>query len=287
MLSLGRAWYLKMVKVPSLRKLITNAAMSSKRAFFLSSGKIKGSMAVEGSLVLPLFLFFIMTVMLSLEVVRVQSNIQEALHQAGNRMAFEEYQVKYTGGGRGNGEEYVKEYLSGQLYPYLCIKSGENGVIFRDLSTGKTNGQIELQVDYKVKPFIRWLPVGDIRFRDRFFSHSWTGYCGNEIWSDREQEVYVYITKTGSKYHMSHMCTYLRAQIQMKDFEQVSYLRNQSGGKYYPCQKCKPVKGGNVYITADGKSYHSMSDCSSLKRTIYVVPLSEAGAYSACSKCGG
>ncbi len=287
MLSLGGAWQIKMVKVPSLRKLKIDIVLSNKRAFFLSSGKMKGSMAVEGSLVLPIFLFFIMTVLLSLEVVRVQSNIQEALHQAGNRMAFEEYQVKYTGGERGDGEGYVKEYLNNQLYPYLCIKGGESGILLQDLSTGKENGQVELQAEYQIKSFISWLPLGDIKFRDRFFGHSWTGYCGNELLTDREQEIYVYITKTGSKYHMSHTCTYLRVQIQMKNYEQISSLRNQSGGKYYPCQKCKPVKRGNVYVTADGKSYHSLANCSSLKRTIYMIPLSEAGTYSPCSKCGG
>ena len=35
-----------------------------------------------------------------------------------------------------------------------------------------------------------------------------------------------------------------------------------------------------------GNKYHGETDCPSLKRTVYLVPLSEAGGRSACSKCG-
>ena len=56
-------------------------------------------MALEGSLVLPIFLFFMMTVFLGLEAVRFQSNVLEALHQAGNAAAFEGDSEGYIGGG--------------------------------------------------------------------------------------------------------------------------------------------------------------------------------------------
>ena len=49
------------MKIPSLRL--------RKRVLFLPFGKAKGSMALEGSLALPLFLFFMMTVLLGLEAV--------------------------------------------------------------------------------------------------------------------------------------------------------------------------------------------------------------------------
>lgn len=244
-------------------------------------------MALEGSLVLPVFLFFMMTVLLSIEAVRFQCNMQEALFLAGNDRAFEEYQVKYAMGERAEAAEQVKEYLGSQIYPYLCVAEGENGVKLQELSDGDESGSIEITAEYRLKPFIYWLPVGEIIIKDRFFSHAWVGYTGLAMQKKEGQETYVYITKTGKKYHMSYDCTYLRVKIQAVNCEKVSSLRNTSGGKYYACERCRPVGDGTVYITTDGNSYHGKSDCPSLKRMIHMVPLDEAEGYGACSKCAG
>lgn len=115
--------------------------------------------------------------------------------------------------------------------------------------------------------------------------HAWTGYCENPGNIDQTQEVYVYITKSGMKYHMQHNCTYLRVQTRAVNYDEIDSVRNESGGKYDACRRCRPVKGGLVYITSDGSSYHGRSDCSALKRTVYMIPLYEAEGYGACSKC--
>ncbi len=296
-----------MKKIPSLNKYQIKTPCT-KRAFFFSSGNLwvrgmpskkssmlwgfllqgqKGSMALEGSLVLPIFLFFMMTVLLSLEAVRFQSDVQAALHQAGNEKAFAGWQVKYGGGAGSNAESQIKEYLGGQLYPYLCVAGGETGLELRDLSSPDGSGHVEIIARYRLKPFISWLPIGEIVFEDHFVGHAWTGYTGGEGQKDDSQETYVYVTKTGAKYHLFHDCTYLRVQIQAVGYEEAVQLRNRSGAKYHACQRCKPVKGSVVYITSDGRSYHGEADCSSLKRTVNMIPLSEAGAYGPCSKCAG
>lgn len=275
-----------MSKIPSLKEVKTRIVSFCKRALFLSSAKPKGSMALEGSLVLPVFLFFIMTVLLSLEAVRFQSNIQEALHQAGNRKAFSEYQVRYLEGESSNIYGQVNEYLGNQLFPYLCVAGGEGGVALEDMSS-EENGRIEISAEYGIKPFIGWLPIGRVRIKDRFISHAWIGYSKAENQDSKEEDTYVYVTRTGSKYHLSHNCTYLRVQLQAVSYERVFSLRNGSGEKYHACQRCRPVKGGMVYITEGGNSYHGRSDCSALKRTVYMIPLSEADGYGACSKCAG
>lgn len=236
---------------------------------------------------LPIFLFFIMTVLLSLEAVRFQSDMQEAVYQTGNQYAFAGYQIKYAGETPPDAGSQVREYLGNQLYPYLCVAGGENGVSLQDLSAINGDGRIELVAEYRLKPFISWMPIGDITIEDHFLSHAWVGYTGMEIQSSGQQETYVYITETGSKYHMSYNCTYLRVQVQAVDYEEVFSARNQSGERYHACLRCKPGKGGIVYITTDGNSYHGQSDCSSLKRTVYMIPLSEAGSRGACVKCAG
>ena len=117
-----------MIKIPSLKKIKNHIKelilKFNKRAFFFSSGKSRGSMALEGSLVLPIFLFFMMTVLLSLEAVRFQCNMQDALFLSGNNSAFMGYHVKYAKEPKAEVEGQIKEYLGSQIYPYLCVDSG-------------------------------------------------------------------------------------------------------------------------------------------------------------------
>ena len=289
MLSLGGQCNYKMqkIKIPSLNVFQYKNVSFGKRAFFLSSEKTKAGMALEGSLVLPAFLFFIMTALLSLEAVRFQSQMQEALHQTGNRDAFLEYQVKYSGKVRENTSAQIKEYLGNQTAPYLCIQGGQGGIALQNLSDLE-KGTIEYKVTYSLKSFINWIPIGDVTINDRFFSHGWTGYRDTKMQEEeKEQEIYVYITRTGSKYHLSSDCTYLRIKIQAVDYSQTGSLRNSNGGKYYACIRCGPLNGGTVYITSDGGSFHGQADCSSLKRTVYMVPLNKIAGYKPCSKCAG
>ena len=97
----------------------------------------------------------------------------------------------------------------------------------------------------------------------------------------------VYITKTGTAYHLDRNCTYLNPKIKTAPAQSVTDLRNASGGKYAPCGSCGAGGSGNqVYITDYGSSYHKRLECPGLKRTIYTVPLSEAGTRGRCSKCG-
>lgn len=245
-------------------------------------------MALEGALVVPIFLFFMVTVLLSLEMVRFQSNLCEALYQAGNHYAIQEYQVKYGNGASVELGGEVKTYLEAQPYPYLCIAQGEQGVSVENASSVSVNGIVMGKARYQMKPFIFWIPVGNITIQDSFVGHAWTGYSGNEPGAaGQEGEEYVYITKTGTKYHKSCDCTYLKITPRAAGYEELLTRRNQHGGKYYPCERCRPGTGGMVYITPEGSSYHSRSDCSALKRTVYLIPLGEASGYSPCGRCAG
>ncbi len=276
------------VFIPSLKAITNKVNRSGVRAFFFSHVGFKGSMALEGSMMFPVFLFFIMTVMLSLEAVRLQSNVREALYQAGNEKSFAGFEMKYGNGGDVDGAALVKAYMEEQIAPYLCTAGEDEGIKVRDLSSMETDGYVWLKADYGVKPFINWIPIGEVLFEDEFFSHAWIGFSGSEIPGTPEnKDIYVYITKTGSKYHCSLDCSYLRVPVKTIDSRGLADVRNSSGGKYYACEKCGGSDKGLVYITSDGSRYHSRADCSSLKRTVYMIPLSKASGYLPCSKCGG
>ena len=113
----------------------------------------------------------------------------------------------------------------------------------------------------------------------------WTGYERAGFLAEDEETVY--ITETGMVYHRDYHCNYLELSARMVPAEIVEDLRNESQGKYYPCERCAHKGAGSgVYITDYGDRYHTSLSCSGLKRTIYAVPLSEAVGKGACSKCG-
>lgn len=261
-----------------------------KRTSFSLPLFLKAGMALEGCLVMPLFLFFMVTLLYSLEIVRFQSDVYEALHQTGNKMCFMAYERAYERGTASHfGEEQkeeIKQYLGKQILPYLCVEGKSDG-IFVDVSWNDGGeGNVEIQTFYAVKPFIHWLPIGNEKRGDVFFGHGFVGYRESSGNAEKDSEVYVYITPSGSKYHLSKECSYLRIAIRAKTAEEVFCLRNESGEKYYPCEICHPGKRGLVYLTEWGNKYHGKADCPSLKRTVYLVPLSAVGERSACSKCG-
>lgn len=249
---------------------------SKKKVSSLFSFCLKGGMTVEGCLVLPLFLFFMGTLLYTLEIVRFQCSAWEAVHQAGSKSCFFVCEdVPST----------VKNYLDKELLPYLCVEQGRDGVIIAE--NKKKNGEVEVTISYEIKPFFFLFPIGDIGVSDCFYGHDFGGYKdGGFQEQGDETEIYVYVTETGSKYHFSADCTYLKVVIRAVRGEETVDKRNASGEKYYGCERCKPQRKGLVYLTEWGNRYHASADCSALKRRVFVIPLSLAGERTACSKCG-
>ena len=264
-------------KVLSLKKM----QIIQKRVSFSSSFLLRGSMAVEAALVLPLFLFYIMTLLYSLEMVRFQSDVVEALHKVGRSAG-----ILMQEGFRDDVSDSVHYELSQNQLPYLCVEGEENGVKVRTDYHVLGEGNLQITADYRIKPFIFWLPVGDIQVEEHCFLHGFTGYKKGKGVEENKPEQYVYITPSGEKYHLSENCTYLRVQLQVVSTEKIESLRNADGEIYRPCETCKPKGNGVCYYTRWGNRYHDTSDCTALKRTVYLVPLSQAEGRTACSKCG-
>lgn len=257
---------------------------SRKRVSFSSSFSLKGGMVLEGCMILPVFLFFMVTLLYSLEIVRFQSDVWEAMHQTGSKSCFYAYQASVSDYFIA---EEIKKYLEEQTLPYLCVEEGSNGVTVMKETDCEGRGNLEIHTVYTVKPFVRCLPIGKITVKDRYFGHEWVGYTNDDMGEKAEnKEIYVYITQTGSKYHFTEECTYLKVKIIAVKREETEALRNGSGEKYYPCEKCKAADKGLVYLTEWGNRYHGEADCPALKRTVYLVPLSQVGNRTACSKCG-
>ncbi|WP_418715094.1 hypothetical protein [Blautia hydrogenotrophica] len=117
--------------------------------------------------------------------------------------------------------------------------------------------------------------------------HTWTGY--REENGAVQEEKMVYIADTGKVYHLKSTCSYLRVSLEAVSAKELPGRRNESGGKYYPCERCieDGKKPSIVYITGSGDHYHGQITCGGLKRTVRMVPLSQVKGWLACSRCGG
>ena len=149
---------------------------------------------------------------------------------------------------------------------------------------------VELTADYRAGPLIAFPGYGTISLQSRYCGHAWVGYeiGGTSAQAPgEEEEETVYVTPTGRVYHRDDGCTYLMPRLTAVSASQIGAERNDSGGRYYACETCRPARSGTLYITEYGNRYHSSPGCSSIKRTIREVKLSEVvGRMPPCSKCG-
>ena len=113
----------------------------------------------------------------------------------------------------------------------------------------------------------------------------WTGYNVMSGAGETIEDEYVYITEHGYSYHRSRNCSHLKVTISAVASEEIGSLRNRSGARYHPCERCGGSSTGILFITPDGDRYHSDAGCSSLKRNIRTVRLSEVGGRTPCSEC--
>jgi hypothetical protein len=146
---------------------------------------------------------------------------------------------------------------------------------------------IDLLAVYRANPPIGLMGYSARPMYNRLRTRAWTGYDNAKYSKLDSGEVIVYITETGTVFHRSRGCTYLKLSISTLSKEAVKEERSADGSKYTSCESCGKNAGETVYITNYGKRYHSSLRCSKLKRTISAVPISEVGDKGACSKCGG
>ena len=263
--------------------------------------KIKGSMTVEASIVLPLFIIFFVNILTLFNIVKVSSDMTAALHQTGSEMSQMAFDLRFSKGqdsagvldgiAGAAGVFYAKAMVREQLGAELdksCVNGGYDGVSYLMSRVLLGNDIIDLVADYRVHPLIPIIGFKEFKVRSRYYGHAWTGYdISNGLGADETEEELVYVTQYGEVYHRSIDCSYLKIKVRSVDKNDLVHLRNESGGKYYPCELCGSRAGaGNVFITEYGDKYHASAGCSALTRKIYTIRLSEAGGRRACSHCG-
>ena len=238
------------------------------------------SLTVEASLVLPIFLFAVLTIAYTGLLVRTQDEVRHAMTRT-----VSEASAEVGAGVRKPAESEL--YYRGKLALYL-----EDTTLTMSLlgsSFLKENDEIDLVVSYTTKiPFPLFGFFHPI-FQERVHSRAFVGVDRRDS-SEEEDDVIVYVTPTGRVYHRDKNCTYLKLSVSQVLFGDIAHLRNSGGGTYKPCHRCggAALSGdAKVYITNYGDRYHTNRACSEIKRTIQEIFLSEVGSRTPCSKCGG
>ena len=279
---------------------IHNSALRLVKGASFIPSRERGSMTLEASLALPFFLFAVLNILFAVNIIGTQSRINAAMHQVGNKLAFAGYAYENTVADilpdglagvvvtEGYAKGQIVEYVGSSYLENSCVKGGAGGLSLIGSSLMGAEDIIDLRITYRVRPFAGLMGFDGFLMSQRYYGRAWTGYdAAGSVGGGTQEDPMVYITKTGTAYHLDRNCTYLNPKIKTAPAQSVTDLRNASGGKYAPCGSCGAGGSGNqVYITDYGSSYHKRLDCPGLKRTIYTVPLSEVGGRGRCSKCG-
>jgi len=254
--------------------------LSCKKASLCTRGR--GSYTLEAAVILPLMAAFFAAILFFFRVLQVQTQVQEALNYAGRKVACEASTISSEMALRASAEAYFRKELHQYELPENYVKGGTRGITL--LRSDFSESYIDLQADYYIRLPISFFTVKGISISQSSKNHKWIGDR-----EDVQDEDYVYVTETGTVYHRNRKCSYLDLSIQSANYADLEGLRNKNGHKYYACSECvaKNSRLNLVYITDYGTSYHASLSCSGLKRTIYLIPFSEAGGRSPCSKCGG
>ena len=262
-----------------------------------------GSLSLEAAVSLPFFIFAIIALLSWLEIFRAYTDIETTMCQASRQVALFSgaYSVSsdYTDDDGLSGDYISMVLTDGYAYAKLMTNYTKNNGQSIKVTDGRlsllslsqshssvSQGYIDYSLNYSAAPLINTFNLFDVPLYQRFYLHTWTGYSLSDNSVSQNDERIVYITETGTVYHLSKACSYLKLSITPVNASEIEDLRNSSGATYKPCELCNPEKTGLLYITDYGDKYHCSLTCSGLKRTINEVPLSSVqDTMNCCSRC--
>lgn len=273
----------------------------------------RGSITIEAAVVLPLFMFMLISIISIIEIIKCYEDVEINLYKAAKEISLYIAGTDVIDNLSGEINDNIvsdalltvlsdtytsnmmqKQLLEdGQSYPYIAGGVDSLNYWQSKVKLRETNNEdiVDLVVTYELAPSFNFFNLKPYKVINRCRMHAWTGYEGTGANKDENAERIVYVTDTGNVYHLSRSCSHLTLSINPILYDSLSNSRNSGGGKYSLCEKCGDLfnleNSTVVYITSEGDRYHSSLTCSGLKRTINEVPISQVGDKRVCSRCVG
>lgn len=235
---------------PNMKVRLLNPKLKlAKRTLSFSPSEKKASICVEATLAFCFFLFFFINIFSIIFGFIIYARDFTTLQQQGKERSAYAY--------------VTKEIWKGNDDLIVLKKEREIG-----------------------SPFLI-LPLPDYKIEAKCVVKPWVGYDVVYGKDRSEEEILVYITEYGSVYHRKRSCTHLSFSIEVVSATGISKKKNNLGEKYLPCEYCgNSFYSSALYVTANGKKYHTTMNCRGLKRTIKAVLLDEVKDRPSCKKCG-
>lgn len=242
----------------------------------------KASFTLEAVVALPLFIGFLVVFLFFFRVLQTEIKVQQVIAYTARMSAACTKNIQ---------EDVSLEKIYLLLYAQMkkekvSTEYIDHGILGISLTESKLNQKdITLHANYQMTVPIGFFGKLTHTVTQEVSARKWCGYIKGE----EDSKKYVYVTETGEAYHNTKSCPYLDLSIHAIAASEVKRARNCENAKYKACSKCGKTseKASVIYITDYGTVYHKKIGCSGLKRTIYMIPVEEAGTRHACKKCGG
>lgn len=291
------------------------------RTKHLKTKTTNASLTVEASLVMPLFLLVFVSFLYFIQIITFQEELQKAMTETGLSIAraayiysdfydvgdAENFDFSLLEGGIEIGLEEitgaiinnvvlkysVESRLNKDSFIFSCIIGGLDSIRYDASKLFQDKDDIEIVAKYQVRNPIMLFGLQEMEMIQGVKLRGWNGYQLPPLYTiiereDDEKEKIVYITESGTVYHLSRTCSHISLSVELV-IGKPTNRRNKNGGKYYACESCctsKESEFETFYITSYGTRYHMDKDCSKIKRTVKEVPLSKVGDKVACKRCG-
>ena len=247
--------------------------------------KSKGTVTVEASIGIPLFLFAAVCLIWMIEVQSIQVSVANAAVSAAKSAAEDTALVPVLNTVRLKSD--IIDLIGSDRISRSIIRGGSSGISCWKSYISPFTGDMEITVEYAVQLPLPVFGSPLARKKESFTLSAWTGSRDGADGNGDDAEI-VYVTDNRVVYHEDPHCTHLQLTIRFVPSEELEQMRNVWGSRYHPCDKC--VFGDamtGVYITEDGTKYHNSLRCSGLKRSVHAVERSEVAGMGGCSRCSG
>lgn len=248
-------------------------------------GTRRGSVTVEASIGIPLFLLAAVCLIWMIEVRSIRISIQNASVSAAKSAAEDTAVIPVLNTIRLKSD--IVELIGGDRIGRSIIRGGSSGISCWKSYISPVTGDMEITVEYEVQLPLPLFGSPSAKQKETFTLSAWTGSrTGRQ--EDGEDPAIVYVTDNRAVYHEDPYCTHLQLTIRFVPADELDFMRNVWGSLYHACDKCVVGEAmTGVYITEDGTKYHNSLSCSGLKRTVHAVKRSEVAGMGGCSRCSG
>ncbi len=292
-----------------------NSVVSStgKSTFLSAPLMVMGSMTIEAAITIPCFLLTMIPLIYFMLIINFQNIVFQNMTNTAKDISRYSYAIEKAGeiiGSQSNSE--ISQKISDLSMTENLIKGGLTGIYafqkILDSNTRKLAGNlgiydglsginmlesdlskqenVDIAIAYTVKIPMVSGKIYKMSFINRCYFRNYIGKS-IDIKSVKSNKT-VYITKSGSVYHIYKDCTHIDLSILTVPYSDVASLRNQNGGKYKKCEKCvnKIVdENDEVVIATNGDRYHLNKECSGIIRNVIVIYISQIENRTLCKRC--